>query len=154
MVSGRSFISLATLSALLLSGSGQAFSSGSGHKTDSKIAKNVLESKGEGYCSVSPLSLSRRLKYGQLTLRRYQQPSGPIENTLCAYETIEDLNKRLYPELHGIVESSFFRHWKVCWASGATFVLENPYQCIFFRSIGGSLSRMSLLVRERVLYEP
>lgn len=41
------------------------------------------------------------------------QPSGPIENTLCAYETIEELNKRLYPELHGIVESNFFRHWKV-----------------------------------------
>ena len=41
------------------------------------------------------------------------QPSGPIENTLCAYETIEELNKRLYPELHGIVESNFFRYWKV-----------------------------------------
>ena len=64
MVSGRSILSVAASCTLLLSGSGSALSSGSGHKTDSKIAKNVLESKGEGYCSVSPLYRRRDIRLG------------------------------------------------------------------------------------------
>ncbi|GHJ88695.1 hypothetical protein NliqN6_5097 [Naganishia liquefaciens] len=73
--------------------------------SDSKIAKNVLESKGEGYCS----------------------PSGPIENTLCAYETIETLNKELYPTLHDLVTSDFFRHYKVDLFRECPFWYENGF---------------------------
>ncbi|KAJ9124003.1 hypothetical protein QFC22_000795 [Naganishia vaughanmartiniae] len=73
--------------------------------SDSKIAKNVLESTGEGYCS----------------------PSGPIENTLCAYETIESLNKDLYPTLHDLVTSDFFRHYKVDLFRECPFWYENGF---------------------------
>ncbi|RXK36590.1 endoplasmic oxidoreductin 1 [Tremella mesenterica] len=58
---------------------------------DSKVARNVLEGKPEGYCS----------------------PSGPIESTHCLYETIESLNPRLFPVIHSLVETPFFRHYKV-----------------------------------------
>ncbi|KAJ9094854.1 hypothetical protein QFC19_007783 [Naganishia cerealis] len=73
--------------------------------SDSKIAKNVLESTGEGYCS----------------------PSGPIENTLCAYETIESLNKDLYPTLHDLVTSDFFKHYKVDLFRECPFWYENGF---------------------------
>jgi len=73
--------------------------------SDSKIAKNVLESKGEGYCS----------------------PSGPIENTLCAYETLETLNKDLYPALHKLVQDDFFRYYKIDLYRECPFWYENGF---------------------------
>jgi hypothetical protein len=53
MISGRSILHLAFALPLLFVESATALSSLKGSATDSKIAKNVLESKGEGYCSVS-----------------------------------------------------------------------------------------------------
>lgn len=91
--------------------------------SDSKIAKNVLESTGEGYCSVSPLH-TRGL---WLKTDMVSQPSGPIENTLCAYETIESLNKELYPTLHDLVTSDFFRHYKVDLFRECPFWYENGF---------------------------
>jgi hypothetical protein len=55
------------------------------------------------------------------------QPSGPIENTLCAYETIETLNKDLYPTLHDLVTSDFFRHYKVDLFRECPFWYENGF---------------------------
>lgn len=55
------------------------------------------------------------------------QPSGPIENTLCAYETIETLNKELYPTLHDLVTSDFFRHYKVDLFRECPFWYENGF---------------------------
>jgi site-specific DNA-adenine methylase len=55
------------------------------------------------------------------------QPSGPIENTLCAYETIESLNKELYPTLHELVTSDFFRHYKVDLFRECPFWYENGF---------------------------
>lgn len=41
------------------------------------------------------------------------QPVGPIETTLCNYETIESVNDDLFDLLHQIVETPFFRYYKV-----------------------------------------
>ncbi len=105
----RDRISKAAWLALLLPWAADALKlSGS---SDSKIAKNVLESKGEGYCSVRGQCLGGERP--ELNRSLPLQPSGPIENTLCAYETIETLNKDLFPALHKLVEGDFFRHYKV-----------------------------------------
>lgn len=58
---------------------------------------------------------------------RLLQPSGPIENTLCAYETIESLNKELYPTLHELVTSDFYRHYKVDLFRECPFWYENGF---------------------------
>ena len=41
------------------------------------------------------------------------KPSGPIENTLCEYETLERVNTDLYDTLHDLVKTPFFRYYKV-----------------------------------------
>ncbi|KAL7425183.1 endoplasmic oxidoreductin-1 [Cryptotrichosporon argae] len=74
-------------------------------RPDSKIARNVLEGKSEGYCS----------------------PSGPIESTHCAYETVESLNKDLFPALHELVGYPFFRHYKVDLYRECPFWYENGF---------------------------
>lgn len=53
------------------------------------------------------------------------QPSGPIEATNCAYETIEALNKELFPALHGLVSHPFFRYYKVDLYRECPFWREN-----------------------------
>ncbi|CAK9782912.1 unnamed protein product [Cutaneotrichosporon oleaginosum] len=74
-----------------------------GGKPESKVARNVLEGKTEGYCS----------------------PSGPIEATNCAYETVEALNKDLFPALHSLVSHPFFRYYKVDLYRECPFWREN-----------------------------
>ncbi|WVQ78971.1 hypothetical protein IAT38_001063 [Cryptococcus sp. DSM 104549] len=74
-------------------------------KPDSKVARNVLEGKSEGYCS----------------------PSGPIESTHCLYETVESLNDKLFPALHGLVATPFFRHYKVDLFKECPFWHENSF---------------------------
>ncbi|KIR31652.1 endoplasmic oxidoreductin 1 [Cryptococcus deuterogattii MMRL2647] len=75
------------------------------HKPDSRVARNVLEGKSEGYCS----------------------PSGPIESTHCLYETVESLNQQLFPILHELVETPFFRHYKVDLYKECPFWYENGF---------------------------
>jgi ERO1-like protein beta len=41
------------------------------------------------------------------------QPLGPIETTQCNYETIESVNDDLYHLLHEVVDSPFFKYYKV-----------------------------------------
>ncbi|RSH93337.1 hypothetical protein EHS25_007691 [Saitozyma podzolica] len=74
-------------------------------RPDSKVARNVLEGKAEGYCS----------------------PSGPIEFTHCMYETVEALNADLYPKLHRLVQYPFFRHYKVDLYRECPFWYENGF---------------------------
>ncbi|OCF35197.1 endoplasmic oxidoreductin 1 [Kwoniella heveanensis BCC8398] len=74
-------------------------------KPDSKVARNVLEGKSEGYCS----------------------PSGPIESTHCLYETVESLNHQLFPALHDLVTYPFFRHYKVDLFKECPFWYENGF---------------------------
>ncbi|KAK8849724.1 hypothetical protein IAR55_005059 [Kwoniella newhampshirensis] len=76
-----------------------------GLKPDSKVARNVLEGKAEGYCS----------------------PSGPIESTHCLYETVESLNAQLFPALHELVTYPFFRHYKVDLYKECPFWYENGF---------------------------
>ncbi|CAG7854695.1 ERO1-like protein 2; AltName: Full=Endoplasmic reticulum oxidoreductin-1-like protein B; Flags: Precursor [Serendipita indica DSM 11827] len=42
-----------------------------------------------------------------------QPPLGPIETTLCNYETVESVNDELFETLHQLVETPFFRYYKV-----------------------------------------
>nr|XP_031858427.1 uncharacterized protein CI109_006190 [Kwoniella shandongensis]KAA5525499.1 hypothetical protein CI109_006190 [Kwoniella shandongensis] len=76
-----------------------------GLRPDSKVARNVLEGKAEGYCS----------------------PSGPIESTHCLYETVESLNTQLFPALHELVTYPFFRHYKVDLYKECPFWYENGF---------------------------
>ncbi|WVR08005.1 hypothetical protein IAU60_005049 [Kwoniella sp. DSM 27419] len=75
------------------------------NRPDSKVARNVLEGKAEGYCS----------------------PSGPIESTHCLYENVETLNRALFPALHELVEYPFFRHYKVDLYKECPFWYENGF---------------------------
>lgn len=40
-------------------------------------------------------------------------PMGPIETTLCNYETVESVNDDLFDVLHELVQTPFFRYYKV-----------------------------------------
>jgi hypothetical protein len=42
-----------------------------------------------------------------------RQPTGPIETTLCDYETIESVNNVLYNQLHDLVQTPFFKYFRV-----------------------------------------
>ncbi|KAI0075105.1 endoplasmic oxidoreductin [Panus rudis PR-1116 ss-1] len=42
-----------------------------------------------------------------------QVPTGPIETTLCDYETVESYNDQLYDELHELVQTPFFKYFRV-----------------------------------------
>jgi len=39
--------------------------------------------------------------------------TGPIETTLCDYETIESVNNVLYNQLHELVQMPFFKYFRV-----------------------------------------
>lgn len=41
------------------------------------------------------------------------QPTGPIETTQCNYESIESVTDDLYNELHSLVETPFFKFFRV-----------------------------------------
>jgi hypothetical protein len=96
-------LAMVALAALLLPLFAAARLWDAGGKPESKVARNVLEGKTEGYCS----------------------PSGPIEATNCAYETVEALNKDLFPALHGLVSHPFFRYYKVDLYRECPFWREN-----------------------------
>ncbi|KAJ7772583.1 hypothetical protein DFH07DRAFT_802407 [Mycena maculata] len=40
-------------------------------------------------------------------------PTGPIDATLCDYETVESVNDRLYANLHELVQMPFFKYFQV-----------------------------------------
>ncbi|ORX37674.1 endoplasmic reticulum Oxidoreductin 1-domain-containing protein [Kockovaella imperatae] len=101
MVSLSTTLSVLTLTASVL-GAGLT---GKPSKPDSKIARNVLEGKSQGYCS----------------------PSGPIESTHCLYETVESLNTALFPKLQKLVHYPFFRHYKVDLYRECPFWYENAF---------------------------
>lgn len=42
----------------------------------------------------------------------FHQTTGPIETTLCDYETIESVNEELYRNLHDLVQTPFFRYFQ------------------------------------------
>lgn len=44
----------------------------------------------------------------------YVQPTGPIETTQCDFETVESVTDTLYDELHSLVETPFFKYFRVC----------------------------------------
>ncbi|KAI0051924.1 endoplasmic oxidoreductin [Auriscalpium vulgare] len=41
-----------------------------------------------------------------------QTPTGPIETTMCDYETIESVNDDLYAQLHDLVATPFFKYFR------------------------------------------
>lgn len=57
----------------------------------------------------------------------HSQPSGPIEHTSCAYETIEQVNTELFPKIHELVEHPFFRYYKVDLFRECPFWQENGF---------------------------
>ncbi|KAI0030957.1 hypothetical protein K488DRAFT_79364 [Vararia minispora EC-137] len=42
-----------------------------------------------------------------------QKPTGPIEMTMCDYETVESVNEELYEQLHALVRTPFFKYFRV-----------------------------------------
>ncbi|KAL1705002.1 hypothetical protein EV121DRAFT_204574 [Schizophyllum commune] len=40
------------------------------------------------------------------------QPTGPIETTLCDYETVESVTEQLYSDLHELVSKPFFKYFR------------------------------------------
>jgi hypothetical protein len=47
------------------------------------------------------------------------QTTGPIETTLCDYETLESVNGHLFNSLHELVGLPFFRYFQVCFLVNA-----------------------------------
>lgn len=74
----------------------------------------------------------------QTSQHRSHQLSGPIEATNCAYETIEALNKELFPAVHDLVSTPFFKYYKV-----------NLFrQCPFWSDNGGLCMNRACAVQE------
>lgn len=52
---------------------------------------------------------------GDKTVRRAgscQKPTGPIETTLCDFETVEGVNNKLFGQLADLVKTPFFKYFK------------------------------------------
>jgi len=56
-----------------------------------------------------------------------QYLTGPIETTLCDYETIESVNDDLFGQLHALVETPFFRYFRVDLYRDCPFWQENGF---------------------------
>ncbi|KAK7472679.1 endoplasmic oxidoreductin-1 [Stygiomarasmius scandens] len=41
------------------------------------------------------------------------KPTGPIDTTLCDYETVESVNRELFENLHELVQMPFFKYFQV-----------------------------------------
>jgi hypothetical protein len=41
------------------------------------------------------------------------KPTGPIDTTLCDYETVESVNDKLFANLHELVQMPFFKYFQV-----------------------------------------
>ncbi|EEB87418.1 hypothetical protein MPER_15229, partial [Moniliophthora perniciosa FA553] len=41
------------------------------------------------------------------------KPTGPIDTTLCDYETVESVNQQLFQNLHELVQTPFFKYFQV-----------------------------------------
>ncbi|KAL6310374.1 endoplasmic oxidoreductin [Sparassis latifolia] len=54
-----------------------------------------------------------------------QFPTGPIDTTLCDYETIESVNDELYTQLHELVETPFFKYFRADLYRECPFWQEN-----------------------------
>ena len=74
--------------------------------------------------------------------------TGPIETTLCDYETVESVNEDLYSRLNQLVHTPFFKYFKVCrsascFAYGAkvTFKVDLYRDCPFWQENGFCMHR-------------
>ncbi|KAH0827544.1 hypothetical protein J3R83DRAFT_4265 [Lanmaoa asiatica] len=56
-----------------------------------------------------------------------RQTTGPIETTMCDYETIESVNEELYANLHDLVQTPFFRYFQVDLYRECPFWQENGF---------------------------
>ncbi|PCH43784.1 endoplasmic oxidoreductin [Wolfiporia cocos MD-104 SS10] len=56
-----------------------------------------------------------------------QYLTGPIETTLCDYESIESVNDELFEELHALVETPFFKYFRVDLYRECPFWQENGF---------------------------
>ncbi|KAH9979179.1 endoplasmic oxidoreductin [Russula compacta] len=56
-----------------------------------------------------------------------KKPTGPIETTLCDYETIESVNNVLYDQLHELVQTPFFKYFRVDLYRECPFWEENVF---------------------------
>ncbi|KAI0358422.1 endoplasmic oxidoreductin [Trametes cingulata] len=54
-------------------------------------------------------------------------PTGPIETTQCDYETIESVTDELYDELHSLVETPFFKYFRVDLYRDCPYWQENGF---------------------------
>ena len=49
----------------------------------------------------------------RVTITDVAQLTGPIETTLCDFETIESVNEELFNNLSDLVKTPFFRYFQV-----------------------------------------
>ncbi|CCM01496.1 uncharacterized protein FIBRA_03550 [Fibroporia radiculosa] len=56
-----------------------------------------------------------------------QYLTGPIETTLCDYETVESVNDDLFSQLHALVETPFFKYFRVDLYRDCPFWQENGF---------------------------
>ncbi|KAG9303644.1 hypothetical protein G9A89_018541 [Geosiphon pyriformis] len=59
----------------------------------------------------------------------YCAPSGQISDACCDYETVEQINKNIYPRLHELIKTDFFKYYKLNLYKECPFWQENG-QCI------------------------
>ena len=68
--------------------------------------------KGPG-CRVQALKCTLQLGHTFQILTFLQQLKGPIETTLCDYESVENVNEELYSNLTQLVRLPFFKYFRV-----------------------------------------
>lgn len=74
------------------------------------------------------------------------QPTGPIETTLCDYESIESVNADLFRHLDSLVKLPFFKYFQVWnWSSNRLYAHEVQVdlyrECPFWVDNGACMNR-------------
>jgi len=63
------------------------------------------------------------------SIENYCAPSGLISDACCDYKTVENINNELFPRLQELVETDFFKYYKLNLYKECPFWHENG-QCI------------------------
>lgn len=116
MFTRQLYASLASLLllAVIQSGEAKSFLDNSSLKTNP--VQKVLEHKPATVASCEQVvSVLARILLGPSFLHESwaDQLTGPIEATRCDYETVERYNDDLFHELHKLVETPFFKYFRV-----------------------------------------
>lgn len=85
------------------------------------------------FCGCSDISMCSQVVF---------KPTGPIDTTMCDYETVESVNGDLFSNIHELVKTPFFKYFQV--RQSQEHQLAHAHNA---RLLGRSIPRLSILGR-------